>query len=447
MIEDFKVFITHQHLFSPQDRMLLAVSGGIDSVVMTDLFARSGYTFGIIHCNFRLRGKASDEDEDFVRRVAAKYKVPCFVKRFDTVEEREQTGESIQMTARRLRYQWFADILRAESYQWVATAHHKNDVLETILFHICKGTGLAGLQGIPVKNDTIVRPLLFADKTAIENYARQHGLTWREDHSNASTKYARNLLRLKVIPHLLQINPNLFQTLDDTLERLKGAGHIVQQYVQDVKDSSMEEKGKDIFLTLSVLRSVEPLPLVLAELLKSYGVAYTQAKTMAHLIREKQGDTTGKRFYTESHTLNIDREHLIISPGKKEDYAEYNLEESTLLLEVPPLFTLTCQFQNTDNFKINTDSRVACLDADKLIFPLQVRPWRTGDWFYPLGMQGKKKLSDFMIDHKIPLNLKQRIYVLTSGKAIVWVIGFRIDDRFKVTQTTRQIFSITQQLL
>lgn len=445
MIEKFKAFIQEQGLFSAREAVILAVSGGIDSVVMADLFAQAGYIFAIGHCNFSLRGKESDADEAFVRALAQKYGVPCFVRRFDTVAESEKEGESIQMAARRLRYQWFATLLEEKNYRYVATAHQKNDVLETMLFNLCKGSGIAGLHGIPVKTEQVIRPLLFLERQNIESYARQRGLTWREDSSNASVKYARNLIRQEVIPHLLRINPGLFNTLDATLERLQGTEKVLQHYVAQLTGNYIEKKGEDTLLPLSALQTATALPVVLAEILKPFHFRYTQAKALASRIQEADSGMVGKIYSSQSHVINIDREYLVISPRKTGTLPLFYLYEDMGQLTVNNYFALNFQLFRADDYSIPADPVVAALDYDKLSFPLLIRKWEEGDWFRPLGMKGKKKLSDFMIDHKIPLNLKDRIFVLVSGEAIAWVIGYRIDDRFKITEATRQVFQIIQQ--
>lgn len=446
MIEEFVAFITNHRLFSSQDRLLLAVSGGIDSVVLVDVCSQAGYSFAIGHCNFMLRGQESDIDEAFARSLAARYGVKCYVKKFDTVNESQQ-GESVQMAARRLRYQWFSELIQQENYQYVATAHHKNDVFETMLFNLCKGTGIAGLRGIPAKAGPIIRPLLFTERSVIENYARQNALTWREDSSNVSVKYARNLIRLEVIPKLLQINPALLSTLDDTLARLQGTEKVLQQYIEEVQERSMEKRGEDIYLLLSVLPSVIALPVVLAEILKPYGFNYEQTKAIVNQVQDAGRHQIGNIFQSEHYTINMDRKYLIISPSRPRETSTYYLDQSVEKLQVNQYFTLKCKVWDVKDYHINADSRIAALDLEKLEFPLQIRTWQAGDWFRPLGMKGKKKLSDFMIDHKIPLNLKDRVYVLTSGEAIVWVIGYRIDERYKITNSTKQVFQIIQESL
>ncbi len=444
MIEAFKTFVSQQHLFSPQDSVLLAVSGGIDSVVMADLFAQANYCFAIAHVNFRLRGEASEADEAFVRTLADQYGVPCYVQAFDTQAESQQSGSSVQMTARSLRYDWLQLLAKERKFACVATAHQKNDVFETLLFNLTKGTGIAGLHGIPVKTRLLIRPLLFATRTDIAQYARQRPLSWREDASNLSVKYARNRIRLEVMPALLKINPNLLHTLDDTLERMQGAEKVLQHYVKQIKAESLQKIGQDIFISLTALQKAEALPVVLAELLKPYDFPYAQVKTIAGFI-QNASSATGKRFTSARYVLNIDRTHLIISPAEASGrYAAY-LEKDTHQLTLDDHRRLVCQVAEASTYKLPADPAIAALDLEKLTFPLQIRSWQEGDRFYPLGMQGKKKLSDFMIDRKIPLNLKDRILVLLSSDAIAWVVGHRIDERFKITKATKQVFQIIQQ--
>lgn len=445
MVEEFVAFIKHQQLFSEKDRLLLAVSGGTDSVVLADLCHRAGYSFAIAHCNFQLRGKDSDEDEAFVRALAARYGVKCLVQTFATEEACEETGESVQMVARRLRYQWFEELLVSGEYQYMATAHHKNDVLETMLFNLSRGTGIAGLRGMPAKSGALVRPMLFAEKSQITTYIEQHHLKWREDSSNASDKYARNLIRHTVVPQLLQINPSLLRTLDDTLERLQDTEKVLHHYVEEVSARCTTYHDEDVWLAIDVLQEVEALPLVLSEILKLFNFSYEQARNIAWHVKEDGYDKVGKQFTTTGYKLNIDRTYLIISPAKDIASAEYVLEQFTGEVQVADLFALQAEFCSAEDYHIQAEPAIAALDAGKLVFPLRIRRWQPGDWFYPLGMRGKKKLSDFMIDQKIPLNFKDQVYVLLSGEDIVWVIGYRIDDRYKLTSATRQIFQLKQE--
>ncbi len=441
MVEEFVAFIQKQQLFSAKDKLLLAVSGGTDSVVLADLCHRAGYSFAIAHCNFQLRGQDSEEDVAFVRAVAVQYGVECMMQTFDTAMICQETGESVQMVARRLRYQWFDELLASGNYQYIATAHHKNDVLETMLFNLAKGTGIAGLRGMPTKSGALVRPMLFAEKSRINAYIEQHQLPWREDSSNASIKYARNLIRHTVVPRLLQINPSLFRTLDDTLERLQGTEQVLQQYVQDISARCTTWHGQDVWLAMDVLRQAAAMPLVLAEILKPFGFSYEQAKHIAGHVQHEVHHKSGKRFVATDYTLNIDRKHLIISPVQERLTAEYTLAKSATTVQVGDICIQTTLY-NAKDYRIRAVSHIAALDADKLIFPLCARRWQAGDWFHPLGMRGRKKLSDFLIDQKTPLHLKNQVQVLLSGEDIAWVIGYRMDDRYKLSAATKEVFEV-----
>jgi tRNA(Ile)-lysidine synthase len=426
----------NQEVLNDHHKYLLAVSGGIDSVVMLDLFKDSGKSIGIAHCNFQLRGEDSENDEEFVRKLASDLDVPLFVERFNTSEYGEENGLSIQMAARELRYAWFNRLLEETDFEKVALAHHKDDQLETILFNLAKGTGIAGLTGMQIAHGNYVRPLLFASKTMIEDYAEKNHLSWREDVSNDSLKYSRNLIRHKVIPQLKEINPGVLETLDYTLLRLVETESALDEKILDFLNRSVEKRGEDIYLDKSDLKDSVVPTLALHRVTSGFGFNYQQCVNIIHAI-----DHVGKVFYGNQSVLNIDRESLILSPVSEENFhsAVYKVMQSDEQVELGD-HTLMINKLSPDKTKILSSADFAFLDLDKLQFPLRIRHWASGDWFIPLGMSGKKKISDLMIDEKIPLNLKSRVLILESGEDIVWVIGHRIDDRYKVTDSTRQIW-------
>ncbi len=445
MLEQFLQFIQKKELFRASDALLLAVSGGIDSVAMAHLFAQTSFNFAIAHCNFGLRGKASDEDEAFVRNVAAKYEVPCFVEHFTTEKYAADEKISIQMAARDLRYTWFGQLLKTEGYAYLATAHHLDDVLETILLNLTKGTGISGLRGIPVKNDKIIRPLLFAGKAEIAAYAKEKKLDWLEDSSNSSDKYQRNLIRHQVVPVLQKINPNLLKAIESTVERVGGTEKVVEAAVQEVQKEACFTKNRDYYIDVNKLISKPGFSVILDKILGFYGFNYAQTESVATKVA--QGITPeiiGKVFYSHTHRLDIDREYMIISPLHRKQLETSQIDETTQNLEEFD-FTLTFVKKVADGFAFSKDQNQAALDFYKLDFPLTLRKWEPGDWFMPLGMPHKKKLSDFMIDRKIPLNLKDKVYVLTSGNDIVWVVGHRVDERYKITKETRSVYLISLQ--
>ncbi|MEK6479297.1 tRNA lysidine(34) synthetase TilS [Catalinimonas sp. 4WD22] len=446
MVNKFRAFIHETNLFDENSPILLAVSGGIDSVVMADLFAEANFDFAITHCNFHLRGEESDGDEAFVRQLARQYEVDCFVKAFETTDYAEQEKVSIEMAARKLRYDWFNTLLNQHNYAFVATAHHKNDVLETMLFNLSRGTGIAGLHGILPKKANIIRPLLFAGRKQIENYAKQKKLNWREDRSNQDEKHRRNLIRRKVIPVLEVVNPNLLQTMEMSLERISGTEDVFKAVVKDLKSICIRNDGRDVYLNINILKNQPGLKVVLHELIKEYGFQYHQSREIAEFVEKHERNIqVGKVFDSPTHRLNIDRKELVISSLTDDIGDLYMIDEKEHILQTDE-FELNFNVLDAHKYKIMPLANIAALDHEKLKFPLKLRTWKKGDYFFPLGMNRKKKLSDFMIDLKIPLNLKKRVMVLVSGDEIVWVVGHRIDHRYRVIDKTKQVFEVRQEV-
>lgn len=447
MLSDFKSFIQEALHLDQQHKYLLAVSGGVDSIVMTDLFSRSNLNFDILHCNFKLRGKESDEDESFARQLAQKYDVDCIVQTFNTQQYADERGISVQMAARDLRYAWFGKLLQEGIAKEIATAHHKNDVLETMVFNLAKGTGLSGMHGIRHRQGQIIRPMLFTDKQEIREYAQQHQLQWREDSSNVEDKYRRNLIRHEIIPVLEDINPSLFKTLENTLERFIGAEALVKASCQQVKEKCLIRKGQDTFLEIERIISLPGLNVILHEILQEYGFQYHQSREIAKMLKEKPKELyVGKVFDSETHRLNLDRKEMVISPLPQKTQATASVISEKEHVKELEQFDFNMRVLDANRYSIMPLANVAALDHEKLKFPLKLRKWKNGDSFYPLGMNCKKKLSDFMVDTKVPLNLKDRVFVLTSGDDIVWVVGHRIDHRYRITNNTRQVYEVTQHM-
>ena len=440
MVGEFTAFIKNHALFTENDTVLLAVSGGTDSVVMTHLFAQSSYRFAVAHVNFTLRGPESDEDERWVAALAQRYQVPFHTRRFATADYADEQGISTQMAARQLRYAWFENLLAEHNYSRVATAHHLDDQLETTLLNLCQGTGIAGLRGMRVRRGSLVRPLLFASRARIELYREQHQLAWREDRSNRSDAYRRNRLRHHVLPQLQQINPNLLGTYQHTQERLLATEQLVADEVKRVAQRARREANGEIWLNKDMIKAHPQSTLILAELLREAHFSYAQARDVAECLRTEA--TIGKLFHTKSYTLLIDREYLIISPQAAGllPACQVRLADTQVALPTMKLIFLRSA---KEQYALTADSQRGAVDHDLLSFPLEVRPWREGDYFYPLGMMHRKKVSDFLIDLKMPRHRKSSVYVLTSGEAIVWVVGLRLDHRFRITEQTRQVYEIS----
>ncbi|TGE07994.1 tRNA lysidine(34) synthetase TilS [Hymenobacter fodinae] len=439
MLDRIQQFIQEQDLFSPTDTLLVAVSGGMDSVVLADVLHRLGQPFAMAHCHFGLRGEEADADEQFVRKLAKKYDVPYFAEFFQTKQFAEQEGISTQMAARALRYEWFERLRQTQGLAYIATAHHQRDAAETMLLNLTHGTGLAGLHGIRPKNDYLVRPLLPIGKMELYDYLVEHHLMWREDASNDSPVYQRNRLRLEVLPVLRDINPNLDQTLQITAERVGGAEEIVRRYVEDTAAQAQRQEDDATYLDIRMLQKTAATTLVLHELLRPFGFSYIVTKD----IVQSFGAEPGRRFESPTHRLVKDREQLVITRKNLTKFGTHQLALGQEALKIDGLHLRTELHEVAEGFDIPRGKAVAALDADALKFPLIVRAWQEGDWFMPIGMKGKKKLSDFLIDQKVPLNLKDNVQVLCSADGkIAWVIGFRPDERFKVTEETERVLIV-----
>jgi len=415
---------------------LLAVSGGVDSVVMSTLFHQAKLKFAMAHCNFGLRDVASDLDEAWVRALAQQYKVNFYTRSFDIPTYTHTQGVSIQMAARTLRYTWFQELCTQYGFEKVATAHHTNDSLETVLLHLTKGTGIAGLHGILPAQGKYIRPLLFANKANILRYAQKEGLSWREDKSNHQDNYQRNLIRNQVVPWLKKLNPSLETTFQLTLERLSQVESIFNEQVATICQQICHYQGKDCYMAIHAIQDKPWATVVAWELLKSFGFNFIQ---ISNLLAQKHH--SGTMVETASHRLYVDRAHWIVTPCTEPDASLYTIDTTTASLSVPP-HVLQCIHIPRACHTIVTSKKVAALDSAQLRFPLVVRKWQPGDVFYPLGMQHQKKLSDFLIDNKVPVPLKKQVWVVTSSDTIVWVVGHRIDDRFKITASTQQVYEI-----
>ncbi len=460
MLAQFSEHINTHFSFLKDKKSLIAISGGLDSVVLTHLLNQLNFSISLAHCNFRLRGKDADQDEVFVKQLAEQLRVPVFTRSFETEIVAKQEKLSIQLAARKLRYDWFDELTKEHKLDYLLTAHHADDNLETFLINTIRGTGLDGLTGIPEKNEKIIRPLLPFSREQIESYAKENSIIWREDSTNAETKYLRNKIRHEVIPILKELNPSLLTSFGQTIENLKGSRQIIDDRIEEVSSNvissnskeecppesvtssgvesrrGISEKAKIQKIDIKKLKKLNNPKAYLYELLKAYG--FTEWNDITNLLEAQ----SGKQVLSKTHRLVKDRDYLLLSdllPTKTEEKV-YRIKEKDEYLEIED-FKLKLSSVKTRNLKPETQNSTY-VDKDKLKFPLNVRKWKNGDYFYPFGMQGKKKLSKFFKDEKMSLLQKEKIWLLCSESQIVWIIGRRLDDRYKIKDTTKNILKI-----
>lgn len=434
MLQEFQNHLQQHFSYLDDANLLLAVSGGVDSVVLTHLCKKAGLQISLAHCNFHLRGEESDGDEIFVQELADALGLEVFIEHFDTEKYAGENKKSIQVAARELRYKWFRDLQKALSFNYVLTAHHANDDLETFIINFIRGTGLEGLTGIPEKNEHFVRPLLPFSRRRIEDYARRNHLQWREDSSNASAKYLRNKIRQEIIPALEEINPQLLESYRKTREHLGQSSALVEDYVAAIFPRVAKENKYGYTFNIQLLQTLPNVKAVLYELFKPFG--FTEWNDVLHLLDAH----TGKMVLSGTHRLIKDRSELLLTTLPEEDNEknyEITEEEEVLMTGMGTLHL------NSVEEMEETGQNILYVDKDKIDFPLVVRRWQEGDYFHPFGMQGKKKLSKFFKDNKLSLPEKENTWVLCSKNDIVWIIGHRADARFGIEENTAHILQIT----
>ena len=437
MLQRFTNYIKENHLFTRSETLLVGVSGGIDSVVLIDLLDQAGFSFAIAHCNFRLRGAESDGDERLVTSLARKYDARLYKTTFDTAEYAQEHKISIEMAARDLRYRWFETVRTTHHLDFIAVAHHREDQLETFFLNLARGTGLAGLTGMRPINGKIIRPLLFASRQEIEKYSHDNLLEFREDSSNLNTDYQRNKIRHDLLPMMELLNPSFREGLIRTMGYLEDVENIYNQSIRQTWERVSFRMGNDFLISIAELKLLNPLPTYLFEFLKPFGFKNSIVKD---IISSLDG-ISGKHFCSQSNRLVRDRDTLILSPMKNESHKPYYLEEGSKELMLPIHLKISVT-EKKDKFKIPDSQNVACIDHDKVQFPLMIRKWQKGDYFRPLGMIGLKKLSDFFIDSKLSLPEKENTWILANGEKVVWIIGRRLDDRYKITAATLNILRL-----
>ena len=437
MVKSFQNYISANELFDKNDAIVLAVSGGIDSVVLLELMVNLKYRVGVAHCNFHLRGQESDGDEAFVRSLAEKYDLPFFVQDFDTKGFADEKGISIQMAARELRFDWFEEIRQNHGYYWIALGHHRDDVIETFFINLSRGTGIKGLAGIKPKSGKLVRPLLFASRKEIFDYCTANSLSYREDSSNAKTTYLRNKLRHRILPVFQELNPRFSQNMVENIERLSQVEQIYRNSIVDAKQDCAYQNDKEVYISISKLKKYMPVTTYLFEFIHPYGFS---SSDIDEIINALDG-SSGKLFYSATHRLLKDREHLIISQIEEPTLGLYYIDEGTELITEPLRLSFKV-IRKAALKKIEKAAHFAYLDYDKLNFPLILRHWRKGEYFMPFGMTGLKKISDFFIDRKMSIVEKEQSWILASDEHPVWIVGQRSDNRYRVREDTQRILVV-----
>lgn len=437
----YERFLEHIDQIIPSiknSKLLIAVSGGLDSMVLWQLIRESGFDHGVAHCNFSLRGEESDQDELFVKDYAKRFGISVHSKRFDTKKEATTRGISTQMAARDLRYAWFDQLLTVKDYDVLLTAHHLDDQLETFLINLSRGSGLKGLQGIPSENEKIKRPLLPFSRKELETYAKEKHVAFRHDSSNDSSDYLRNAFRNSVIPKLIEVEPEFLNSFSKSIDYLQQSSDIIDDRIKELESRIVEEGDGHIRFKVDELIKLEANHGYYFSLFSRYG--FKEPGEISQLLKAQ----SGKFLVSDQFRLIKDRDHLILTPKSamivddiklKTDNGSFRLADRQLNWNTEPL---------TSNKPLDlSDKNTAYIDHGALVFPLTVRKWKNGDYFYPLGMKGKKKLSDYFVDQKFSLYDKENIWLLCSGESIVWLIGDRLDERYKLRANTNKLLKVT----
>ena len=440
LLQLFEEFIETNNWQLPMHKSLIAVSGGMDSMALSFIFKSLKLPFEIAHCNFKLRAEASNKDAEFVKEIAESWQIKYHIKSFDTEQVSKDSKLSIQETARSLRYEWFHQISKEQQFDYIITAHHLNDSIETVLYNFTKGCGIDGLTGIPVQNSKTIRPLLFASRDKIKEFVEQNNIPFREDSSNAETKYARNKIRHLVVPVLNALNPGFDQTAGTNLRRLNDTAIIFHEAIALKKDLFCSFENDVFKIDLGLLLKEKAVATVLYEFIKEWGFNSSQIDQ----ILETTKGHSGKMFFSNSHMLEIARDHILVTE-KKEDQGlkeiliaeipcKINLEDSELILE-------EC---HVENIVFTNEHNIGILNSADLVFPLKVRKWKPGDQFQPLGMNGQhQSLQDFFTHQKLARIEKEKVWILESAGEIVWVINYRISEKYKITKQTKKAVRIT----
>jgi tRNA(Ile)-lysidine synthase len=438
VLKQFEINIHKNNLFNKTDKLLIAFSGGVDSVVLCDLLTKAGYHFDLAHCNFQLRGTEANDDTSFCETYAKLIHAKCHTIYFNTKNYAVENKLSIQMAARELRYKWFKELISEHGYTYLLTAHHANDNAETLFVNLTRGTGIKGLQGIPEKQNNTIRPLLFATKEMIKNYAKKHNIQFREDSSNQEVKYKRNFIRHQIIPELKKLNPILEETLNTSIHYFKQSSQIVTQFCKSKFKDICEENNERLKINISLLLSEPQKETLLFEWLHPKGFKANQIEQLIIVLSDK--NNVGKFFESSTHQLAVDRTYLIVKKKTNEtNTTEFKINSISDTTHLPIKLVLE-EIKQTSFTNNKNELFISVTDH---FFPLTLRKWKTGDKFQPFGMNGFKKLSDYFKDQKLSKFDKEAVWILESNQQIICIVGYRMDNRFKVTNESNQILKLT----
>lgn len=433
MIDKFKEHLQSNFGFLKNKKIIIGVSGGIDSIVLSVLCKEAGLHFSIAHCNFNLRQDDSNVDQAFVEAFAKELSVDCYSVEFDTIDFAQANKVSIQIAARELRYIFFEELLDNKEYDFLFTAHHLDDSIETFFINLSRGTGLDGLLGIPEKNGRTIRPLLSFTRAQIEAFALEKGISWREDYTNAQTKYLRNKIRKHIVPLFKEVNPDFSQSFAQSISYLKQSQYLREDAVKNAYNQVVSKQGKNLCFSIEKIKILSNISAYLYEFFSPYG--FTAFDDIEHLLEA----SSGKIVSSSTHILLKDRTELIL---REIEPISSIAEEFYINLNQTLTQPIKLCIKNYDENELNLGSNTILVDQDKLVFPLVIRKYRQGDTFIPLGMKGTKKVSKFFKDEKFNLFEKQNTWLLCSNNKIVWIIGSRMDERFKIENTSNNIIKI-----
>ncbi len=429
-------FIKANNIVKREDRILIAISGGVDSVVLLDILHKLGYTIALAHCNFNLRGDESDQDTSLVETLAEKYNIKLHTKHFNTIEYAKLQKVSIEMAARELRYEWFAELCKNYDYKYVALAHHLNDQIETVLINLSRGTGIRGIRGMNIKNKNLIRPLLSSTREEIENYASLYNILYRNDSTNDETVYVRNKIRHNIIPTLKEINPNIENTFLKNLNRFKEIEAIYNSSINEAILNSVIVSENQTSIDIKKLLDYTSPKTLLHEIINKYGF---NDNDIDDILRSIDG-VSGKTFNSTTHILIKDRTKLIISKTIINQNSSYIIDSVDDKKDIP--INLKFSIEERESINFSKDQNIALFDVEKINFPLILRRWKSGDFFHPFGMKGKKKLSNYFSDNKFSILDKQNTWILESSDGIIWVVGHRTDNRFRLTKNSKNALKI-----